>query len=151
MPRMPRPIFTSDWQAGLAASVETAMPATVHLFRLGESVYNPATNQYDTETTTLYGPEEGVEGSGKARVQPLRGSKYEIQAMDNQFVQAVLISIPIGEAQGVDFRVGNQARVLASPLNEINTAYQYVVNEIVDSSNPFERTLLCSVSLEAEA
>lgn len=143
MPRMPRDIFTPEWQAAGAASVGTAMPATVRLFRLGTPVYNPATNTYSDASVTLY--------SGKARVQPLRGSRYEIQSMDSQYVQAVLISVPISPVQGVDFRVGNQARVLTSPLNTINTEYQYVVNEVIDSSNPLERTLLCSVTLEAAA
>lgn len=151
MPRMPRPIFTPEWQAAGAAAVETAMPAVVRIFRLGESVYVPEENDYATETIELYGPTEGVPGSGKARVQPFRGSRYENQPMDSQYSQTVLISVPILTTQGVDFRVGNQARVLESPLNTINTAYQYVVTEIIDSSNPLERTLLCNVSLEAEA
>lgn len=148
MPRAPRPIFTQRWQDGLARSVETAMPAVVRIFTVGESVYVPEENDYAIETVTLYGPTEGVPGSGKARVQPLRSSRYEIQPMDSTYVQTILISIPIGEAQGVDFRPGNQARVLESPLNTINTDYQYVLNEIVDSSNPFERTLLFTVNLE---
>ena len=148
MPRTPRPIFTQKWQDGLAPAAETAMPAVVRIFTLGERVYVPEENDYVVETIQLYGPIDGVEGSGKARVQPLRSSRYEIQPMDSTYVQTVLISIPIGAAQGVDFRPGNQARVLESPLNTINTDYQYVLNEIVDSSNPFERTLLFTVNLE---
>lgn len=148
MPRMPRPIFTQEWQDGLARSVQTAMPAVVRIFTLGERVYVPEENDYVIETVQLYGPIDGVAGSGKARVQPLRSSRYEIQPMDSAYVQTILISIPIAAAQGVDFRPGNQARVLESPLNTINTDYQYVLNEIVDSSNPFERTLLFTVNLE---
>lgn len=149
MPRPPREIFTDRWQAGLARAVETAMPAVVRIYRnSGTPVYDPLTNTYTVPTIDLYGPTEGVARSGKARVQPLRSSRYEIQPMDSVYVQTVLISVPIGETQGVDFRASDKAQVLSSPLNEVNTGYQYIVNEIIDSSNPFERTLLCSVNLE---
>lgn len=144
MPRMPRPIFTPEWQAAGAAAVETAMPATIRIFRYsGEPEYDPATNTYVRPTETLY--------EGMARVQPLRGSRYEPSPMDSTYAQTVLLSVPISAAQGTDFRVSNQARVLTTPLNTVNTEYQYVVTEIIDSSNPFERTLLCSVNLEAVA
>lgn len=146
MPRMPRDIFTPEWQAAGAASVDTAMPAKVRIYRIDteDSVYDPETNTYVFATETLYGGEPGA----KARIQPLRGSRYEIAPMDSQFVQAVLVSVPIATSQGVDFKVSDRVLVLESALNTINTAYQYVVNEILDSSNPLERTLLCSVILE---
>jgi hypothetical protein len=143
MPREPRPIFTERWQEGLSAVAKTGMPATLRLFRLGERVYDPATNTYVDTTETLY--------TGKARVQPLRSSRFEPAPMDSAYWQTVLISIPIEDAQGVDFRVADQARVTEAPLNEALLKYQFAVNEIIDSSNPFERTLLCSVDLEAVA
>lgn len=143
MPLSPRPLFNERWQAGLSAVAQTGMPATLRLFRLGERVYDPATNTYVDTTETLY--------EGKARVQPLRSSRFETAPMDSAYWQTVLISIPIEDAQGVDFRVADQARVTEAPLNDALLKYQFVVNEIIDSSNPFERTLLCSVTLEAVA
>ena len=143
MPREPRPIFTERWQEGLSAVAKTGMPATLRLFRLGERVYDPATNTYVDTTETLY--------EGMARVQPLRSSRFEPAPMDSAYWQTVLISIPIEDAQGVDFRVADQARVTEAPLNDSLLKYQFVVNEIIDSSNPFERTLLCAVTLEAVA
>lgn len=145
MPRMPRPIFTQEWQAGAAASVNTAMPAVLRLFRPGTRVYVPETNSYNTTVVDLYGGDEG----GKGRVQPLRSSRFEPAPMDSAYWQTVLISVPIADVLGVDFRVGDQARVLSAPLNPDIQKYQYNVNEIIDSSNPFERTLLCAVTLEA--
>lgn len=145
MPRPTRPVFTLRWQAGMAATMRAVMPATLRIFRPGAPVYNPATNTYSDVSTALYGGTEGAPG----RVQPLRSSRFEPAAMDSSYWQTVLLSVPIQDVQSVDFRVGDQARVLESPLNFSIEDYQYVVTEIIDSSNPLERTLLCSVSLEA--
>lgn len=144
MPRMPRPIFTQEWQDGAARAVETAMPAVLSIYRLGERVYVPEENAYVAETIYLYGGEEGAKG----RVQPLRSSRYEPAPMDSTYSQVILVSVPIAAAQGVDFQVADIVRVLSSPLNTINTKYRYTVTEISDSSNPFERTLQCVMNLE---
>lgn len=149
MPRRMRPLFTQRWQAGMASAMRSAMPATLRIFRLTDArVYDPVTNTYSGGVEELYGPVDGVEGSGCARVQPLRSSRYEIAQMDSSYWQTVLLSVPIQDVQTKDFRPGDQARVLESPLNFAIEDYQYVVNEIIDSSNPLERTLLCTVSLE---
>lgn len=144
MPRPMRPLFTQRWQAGLADAMLSAMPATLRLFRIGTPVYDPVTNTYSDASTPLYGGTEGAPG----RVQPLRSSRFETAPMDAAYWQTVLLSVPIQDVQTVDFRVGDQARVIESPLNFAIEDYQYVVDEIIDSSNPLERTLLCSVSLE---
>lgn len=143
MPLSPRPIFNERWQAGLSAVAQTGMPAKVRLFRPAKGPYDPETNTYPDISVTLY--------AGKARVQPLRSSRFEPAPMDSAYWQTVLISIPIEDAQGVDFRPADQARVTEATLNDALLKYQFVVNEIIDSSNPFERTLLCSVTLEAVA
>lgn len=141
MPRAPRPVFTQAWQDGMAATTRTTMPATVRLFRKDpERVYNPVTNTYDEIPTELY--------TGVGRVQPLRSSRFEPAPMDSSYWQTVLISVPIADVKDVDFRVSDQGRVLEAPLNPAIQNYQYVVTEIIDSSNPLERTLLCSVSLD---
>lgn len=140
MPRPMRPIFTQRWQDGLATARRATMPATLRLFRVGTPVYIPETNSYTDASVTLY---EGV-----GRVQPLRSSRNEPSPMDTAYWQTVLLSVPIQDVQTVDFRVGDQGRVLESPLNFAIEDYQYVIDEIIDSSNPLERTLLCSVSLE---
>lgn len=142
VPRAARPIFTAEWQAGGARAVGTAMPATLRLFRKNpERIYDPETNTYIDDPIELY--------EGKGRVQPLRSSRFEPAPMDSAYWQTVLLSVPIAPVLTVDFRVADQARVLVSPLNPAILKYQYMVNEIIDSSNPFERTLLCTVSLEA--
>lgn len=118
------------------------MPATVRLFRKNpERIYDPETNTYIDDPIELY--------TGKSRIQPLRSSRFEPAPMDSSYWQTVLISVPIAPVLGIDFRVADQARVNEAPLNPAILKYQYVVNEIIDSSNPFERTLLCTVSLEA--
>jgi hypothetical protein len=144
MPRPMRPLFTQRWQDGLAPAMRSAMTATLRLFRVGTPVYIPETNSYTDASVALYGGTEGAPG----RVQPLRSSRFEPAPMDASYWQTVLISVPIQDVQAVDFRPGDQARVLESPLNFAIEDYQYVVTEIIDSSNPLERTLLCSVSLE---
>lgn len=145
MPLTPTPpnVFTQAWVDGLKHAPEAGMAATVDIYTLGDKVYNPATNQYEFTKTFLY--------QGKARVQPLRSATPRIMPNNTTSVQTVLISLPIDAVKTEDIRPSVQVRVTSAPLNPSLLMYQYVVKEIVDSSNPLERTILTEVNQEAVA
>lgn len=141
MPFKSRPYFTQKWQDGLAASREMFMPCQVRIFDQGESEYDPATNTYGyPNLVELY--------VGKARVQPIRSAVSKLLPQDNTAIQTVLISVPIGEVQDIDFRGGLQARVTECLLFPSLKSYQFALLEIMDSGNPAERTLLFTVDQE---
>lgn len=139
----PPNVFTQAWVDGLKRVPEAGMAAEVEIYTLGERVYNEATNKYDYLKTVLY--------AGKARVQPLRSATPRIMPNNTTSVQTVLISLPIDALKDEDIRPSVQVRVRNAPLNPSLLMYQYVVKEIVDSSNPLERTILTEVNQEAVA
>lgn len=136
-------VFSQRWVDGLKHVPESGMVAQIEMYTLGERVYNEATNQYDYTKTVLY--------AGKARVQPLRSANPRVIPNNATTVQTVLISLPIDAVLDKDIRPSVQVRVTASPLNPALTKYQYVLKEIMDSSNPLERTFLSEVNQEAVA
>jgi len=135
-----RPLFTQKWVDGLRASAESAMVAEVSIYTVvGEPQYDPDTDSWTAETTTYY--------SGKARVQPIRSVLTAEAPGNTSTVQGVRIQIPIS-AFADDFRPGMQVAVTSSPLNATLTEFEYHLSGVVDSSNPFERTLEAKVNQE---
>ena len=131
-----RGLFSTKWQAGLARTAETAMAANI-------DVYTPSTDKtYNVDTDTWTRTADTVHYTGKARVQPLRSSRESTGTT----VQRVRFQIPVAYIGFL--RVDQQVRVNVSPLNPALAQYQYVVVEVVDSSNPFEATFECSVNDE---
>jgi hypothetical protein len=136
-------LFSPAWVDSLKGAPESAMDATVRLYWPATgAVYDPETNEYTT------GPDE-VLYEGKARVQPLRVAARVDSPGNDTTVQQVLFSIPIA-TRTVDFRAQMSARVLSAPLNPSLTGYAYVLREIMDSSNPIEKTLLFEVDQEKD-
>lgn len=140
----PRGLFSQAWVDNLKSVPELGMKATILLYNpnVSQSVYDPETDTWVDVTQTLY--------TGKARVQPLRSANRTGQGGNETTVQTVLLSIPIDEARDIDIRPELQVEVLTSPLNPSLLGYQFVVTEIMDSSNPLERTFMCTVNQETE-
>lgn len=137
----PGPLFSQAWVDAVKGAPEAGMVATGTIERLGQSVYDPATNTYTyPNKQTLY--------SGKMRVQPMRTATPRIIPNDTTSAQTVLVSVPIAPLLGVDVRVSDRVVVSEASLNPNLTALQYIVKEFMDSSNPVERTFLCEVNQE---
>lgn len=136
-------VFTPEWVAALRGAPENGMAATGRVYRARRGDYDPTTNTYpltyDYNITT------------KMRVQPLRSATPRIVPNNTTDVQTVLFSVPIDTLVGVDLRTGDQVRVTDAPLNPVLANYTYVVFEIMDSSNPVERTFLCRMDEEERA
>lgn len=136
------PLFSPAWVAALAPSAQAAQVATVRIYdpNVSQTVYDPIANTWVTATTEVY--------FGAARVQPLRGANQAPSTGNDTRVQSVLFALPIAATSALDFRTGLQAQVIDSPLNPSLLGYQYVLVEIMDSSNPVERTLIFTVNQE---
>ena len=141
----PGAIFTQEWVDRLAPVPKLAYAATVKVFdpNTGDLVFVPGTDgeppRYTGDHTTIY--------AGPARVQPLRQGVLQVNNADDTVVQSVLVSIT---GASLDIRPKHRMTVTSAPLNPVLKAYEYVVHEVMDSSNPIERTVLCKVDTEVE-
>jgi hypothetical protein len=135
-----RTLFSPAWQEALRGAPESAMDATVLIFaNNANEVYDPDTDTWTNVVTTLY--------SGKARVQPMRNVNNVNQIGNATTVQAVLVSIPVN-TETLNLRPGHRLNVLTSRLNPSLLTFQFVLTDIMDSSNPIERTLMFTVDQE---
>lgn len=118
------------------------MVADVQFFdpTVSEAIYDPVTNAYITVPEILL--------TCKARVQPIRSAAQKAVPGNSTSVQTVLVSVPIGLAKNLDLRPKHRAKVLDSPLMPVLANFLYVVREVIDSSNPIERTFQFDVNQE---
>lgn len=140
----PVTLFNPKWVAAVKGAPESAMAATVYIFDPHSSmdVYNADTDVWTKVPTSVY--------SGRGRVQPLRSANDKDQPGNDTTIQSVLVSLPIAATSGLNFRPGLQMNVLAAELNPSLLTYQFVLHEIIDSSNPIERTLMFQVNQETK-
>jgi len=136
------PLFSQAWVDALKATPEAGMVSTIKVYdpNTGAAVYDPVTGTYVTVPTILY--------TGKARVQPIRGARATAVAGNDTFTQMVLVSIPIDAGKLLDLRPRHRMQVTAAPLNPTLTMYLFAVQEVLDSTNPIERTFYCTTNLE---
>lgn len=134
-------LFSQAWVNSLKGAPESAMVAEVLITNPNSStrVYDPDTDTWNDVSTIVY--------TGKARVQPLRSAAEKAALGNETTVQTVLVSLPISTNE-LDFRPGRMLEVLVADLNPSLLGYQFVLTEIMDSSNPFERTLMFQVNQE---
>lgn len=135
-------LFSPEWQAGLKGVPEQAMVAIVEIINPNTSggIYDPVTNKWLADPEILY--------SGKARVQPLRSASRASVPGASTTTQTILISLPV-ETLSIPLEVSYVVRVTNGGLNPDLLRYQYRIKELMDSSNPIERTLQCEVDQEA--
>jgi len=135
-----RPLFSLEWQARHARQTERAMIAAIAIYEVvGEPVYDTATDTWTAETTTWY--------TGRARVQPISSAFQAAASGNSTSVQKTLFSIPIAQI-ALELRTDLLVAVTASPLNTSLLAYSFVISEVLDSSNPIEKTFYCTSNLE---
>lgn len=137
----PVTLFNPAWVEALRGAPESGMASTVLIYdpNVSESIYDPDTDTWNDVQEPIW--------TGPARVQPLRSANNKDQPGNETTVQTVLVSIPIS-TNTENFRAGLQLDVLTAPLNPSLLTYQFVLQEIVDSSNPLERTLMFTVDQE---
>ena len=138
--------LTHNQQVGYAlqlATVRVYNPAS------GEQTYNPATNTFTGSTVDLY--------VGPARIQPVASVTETTLEYNPTTIQNVRMILPYGkneleDSEGVipDIRPNDRVVVSSSPYNENLEKFIYVVIGVLNSSNAWERTLLCRVDTELD-
>lgn len=136
-------IFTQGMVDAMQPSVTSVMPAEGRIYRSKRGEYNEVTNTYPL--VYIY------DITSEMRVQPLRSATPRIIPNNTTDVQTVLVSVPINALGNTDVRPGDQVRVTKSPLNASLLRYTYIIFEVMDSSNPLERTVLCRSDQEEKA
>lgn len=137
------PIFSQGLVDTMRPSVEAVMAAEGRVYRAKRGPYDPVTNDYPL----VY----DYNITSRMRVQPLRSATPRIIPNNTTDVQTVLVSVPINALGATDVRPGDQVRVTEAPLNPALLNYTYIIFEVMDSSNPLERTLLCRSDQEEKA
>lgn len=121
-------------------------------------VYNPdSTNQTYDATTNTWSGSKIVTYTGPARVQPISNAGDAGDTYNPTLFQNVKVELPYGKntlagSNGVlpDFRPNDRLIVTSSPYNSVLTKFVFSVVGVMNSSNAWERTLLCRVDTELD-
>jgi hypothetical protein len=122
------------------------------------SIYNEASSdqQYDPLTNTWTGS-KAIKWEGKARIQPIGGATGGGDVYNPTMFQGVRVQLAYGrnELTGVtdtmpDFRMNDRMIVTSAPFNAELEKFIFTVTGVLNSSNPWEKTLLCVVDTELD-
>jgi hypothetical protein len=146
-----RPALHPRWLTHNRGVSRAFQLSTITVYNENQSarVYNATANTWDTNETAIW--------SGKARIQPksngsdvsLTGNNTTIQEVE---MQLDLLGNTIAGSNGAmaDIRPGNYIIVTSSPTATQLTKFVYIVRAVVNSSNAWQRTLVCEVDVEAD-
>lgn len=135
-------VFTQQWQTTLSRIPERFMSAKIRVTKPGEGE-----RTYDPLTDTWTEPGAVVLYEGKARLQPLRSARDAKNPGDDTSIQAVRLQVPLNAIP--DLAMNYEVEVLECPTNPSLVKFEYIVNEIVDGSNPIEQTFEATVNNES--
>lgn len=146
-----RQILHPDWSyhhRGVAKGLQICS-VTIYNEQLANRAYNATTNTWDSTQTAIW--------AGNARIQHVRNENDRNLIGNNTITQTVQVQIDfsgntISGSSGamVDIRPGNFLVVNSSPIDPMLQKFVYIVKSVVNSSNPWVRTLLCDVDMEAD-
>jgi len=115
----------------------------------GNQEYDATTGTWSTNVTTLF--------TGRARIQPVNAINESNDTYNPTFLKTVRVQLSYNSntvtgstGQMPDIRPNDKMRVTSSPYNESLTKFIYVVTDVLNSSNSWERTLLCKVDIELD-
>lgn len=127
----------------MIASVQIFNPAS------GSQEYNAETNTWTGSTTPLY--------EGRARIQPVNAVNEVSDSYNPTFLKTVRVQIGYnkneledGTNPMPDIRPNDRMLVTSSPFNESLEKFIYLVTDVMNSSNSWERTLVCRVDTELD-
>ena len=136
--------FNSAWQDSIAPTLGKYLAgATIQVFLpgTGESVFDPEKGEY------TYPNNEVIVYEGPARVQPRRSTQEKSNNSTDATVQAVQFQVALSGSPK-DVLPKHRVRVIECEKNPVLESYEYVVFEVVDSSNPVEQTFWARVDQE---
>lgn len=114
-----------------------------------DQVYDATTNTWTSTAQNIY--------TGRARVQPVNAVNESGDNFNPSFFKTVRVQISYNKNQITgateampDIRPNYKMRITSAPYNETLTKFIYVVTDVLNSSNAWERTLLCKVDTELD-
>jgi hypothetical protein len=131
------------WVAHNRLVIRGLQLAQVEIYNPGDSAhtYDAATNTWSGAATEVY--------SGRARVQPINSVSASSDGFNPTLVKAVRVQISYTSPMP-DIRPNFKMRITSSPNNDTLTQFIYIVTDVLNSSNAWERTLLCKVDTELD-
>jgi len=122
---------------------------TIYNQNLGSRTYNATTNSWINSNAVLW--------SGKARIQSFNAGSNRANITNPTNVREVRFQIAFNKNTVVgatapmpDIRPGNYIIVNDSPLDATLKNFSYVVKSVINSSNPWQRTIIAEVDMEAD-
>lgn len=121
-------------------------------------IYNPASGsqEYDAEANTWTGTTTALY-EGPARIQPINAVNEVNDAYNPTFIKTVRVQIAYNKNQveGAtamipDIRPNDRMSVTSARFNPTLEKFVYVVTDVMNSSNSWERTLICRVDSELD-
>lgn len=121
-------------------------------------IYNPAngTQEYDAEANTWTGTSV-TKWSGRARIQTISaasdaGDVYNPTLFQNVKVQLAYGHNELAGSNGAmpDFRPNDRMIVTSAPYNTDLEKFIFVVTSVLNSSNPWEKTLILRADTELD-
>jgi hypothetical protein len=121
-------------------------------------IYNPASGsqEYDAEENTWTGTTTPLY-EGPARIQPINAVNEVNDAYNPTFIKTVRVQIAYNKneleaATGLmpDIRPNDRMSVISARFNPTLEKFVYVVTDVMNSSNAWERTLICRVDSELD-
>jgi len=146
-----RPALDPRWidhNRGLSRAFQLST-ITVYNENQSARVYNPTTNTFDSNETAIW--------AGRARIQPkLNGSNRSVTG-NNTTIQEVEMQLDItgntlsgSNGAMADIRPGNYVIVNTSPSATQLTKFIFIVKSVINSSNAWQRTIVCEADMEAD-
>lgn len=123
--------------------------ATVEIYDADFSTktYDAVSNTWSGTSTSLY--------TGPARIQPLASNVQSNEDFNPTLLQSVRVQIPYGKntvsgsgGEMPDIRPNHRMKVTSCATNPVLEEFYYVVVGVMNSSNAWERTLVCKVDTE---
>lgn len=118
--------------------------ATVQIYNpaSGSQTYDATENSWTGSTTVLY--------TGKARIQPVNAVNEISDNYNPTFIKTVRVQIDAATSTSADIRPNDRMKVTSCASNRALEGFVYIVTDVMNSSNPWERTLLCKVDTELD-
>lgn len=133
-------------------------PVGYGLMLASVQIYNPASDsqEYDAETNSWTGSTTPLY-EGKARIQPVNAVNEVADSYNPTFLKTVRVQIAYnknvledGTNPMPDIRPNDRMLVTDAPYNTTLEKFIYVVTDVLNSSNSWERTLVCRVDTELD-
>ena len=146
-----RPTIEARWFFHHRAVARAFQLCTVTIYNevMSDRTYDAAANTWNTSNVSVW--------AGKARIQPSKASTTPNTIGNATTMRQVEMQLDFrgntltgSSGAMTDIRPGNYIIVSDSPVDQQLQKFVYIVRAVVNSSNPWQRTLVCDVDMESD-